>query len=281
MRHLGLLALPIVFLGCVSSQPRVAPVPQSAWRAAADSPRSSEPTTVHRDPVRYQPSTTSLSREQVLAIANKQDPQDAIAEIDRHPLGFPLTNQNIGWFEDRVTPPELVDYLRKRAAVDWQALNTPAPSPSPSTTTPQGYATWEQPAPAEQPSTVYVVESPQPTTVIYQRSYSSSPGYYPSSYYPSTYCGPTYAPSYYGSGSYGGGSVYVGGSITVGRGTYVRPRTSYVYNQSSYTYRPGVPAGVFTHPNHVTQPVRVNTVVRTGNPTVVVQSRGGRGGRGR
>ncbi|MEZ0229573.1 MAG: hypothetical protein ACAI25_13165, partial [Planctomycetota bacterium] len=120
---------------------------------------------------------------------------------------------------------------------------------------------------------------PQPqTTVVYDRGCDSTcgPTYaYGSTYYTSGYSS-GYAPRYYG-----GSTVYVGGSVNFGR-SYVRPRTSYVYNQSSLTYRPGVPAGVFPHRTTYTQPqVRVNTVVRTGNPTVVVQSRGGRGGRGR
>ncbi len=207
MRYLGLLLVPIALVGCARSRPHVATVPASAWHAAGDSPRTSEPVTRHRDPVR-QPSVAALSREQVLEIANRRDPQDAIAEIDRHPLGFALNNQNIGWFEDRVVPPELVDYLRKRGAVDWEALNTPAPSPQPQAD-PDRYATWDQPP--QQP-TVYVVESPRPTTVIYERTYTSS-------YVPPA----CYTPTYYA------GAVYVGGSVSYGYGrSHVSHRSTYV-----------------------------------------------------
>ncbi len=286
MRTLALIVVPLAFVGCVNSRPRVATVPSYAWRANADSPRTLEPVSPapHRDPVRPAPSVNALSKEQVLTLANAKDPQDAIAEIDRHPLAFPLTNENVAWFEDRVVPPELVDYLRKRAAVDWEALNRPAPQQP----EPERYATWEQaPAPAQEPSTVYYVSSPQPrTTVVYNNDpcYSTcGPTYtYGSTYYSSGYAPTYYAPSYYGRTGIGA-TVYVGGSVNYGR-SYVRPRTSYVYNynRSSLTYRPGVPSGVFPHQNRYVQPqVRTNTIVRGGNPTVIVQSRGGRGGRGR
>ena len=85
VRSLALLVVPLTFVGCVSSPHRVSSVPASAWRAAADSPRTLEPTTphVHRDPVRQAPSASALSKEQVLTLANAKDPHEAIDVIGR------------------------------------------------------------------------------------------------------------------------------------------------------------------------------------------------------
>jgi hypothetical protein len=120
--------LPVVLVtGCAlsgcSSSPRVATVSDEAWRAAADSPRTPEPTPPPPEKPSVRSAGQPLTRDEVLEVATIHDAQDAIDEIDRHPLSFPLDEENLAWFESRFAPPELVDYLRKRAEVDWTELH--------------------------------------------------------------------------------------------------------------------------------------------------------------
>jgi hypothetical protein len=169
-----------------------------------------------------------------------KDPADAIAEIDRHPFAFPLNGENLGWFEDRVAPPELIDYLKKRAAVNWEQLSqgaSPAPAPAPSGGF--GYANTAPDAGTPPPTTVYSDPQPTQTTVIYQDPY--------------------YDPYYYG---YGG--VYVYGGYAYG--PYRRYYGPGVVGAAP-VYRPGVAAGLYAGPT-----VRANVVVRGGG------GRGGHGG---
>src|SRR4051812_14885426 len=108
---MALLAIPSV--GCASSQPRRVIVthtmPDARWEPAPGSPRSSYPTRLDYIPRTVQVASMRsgpLTREQVLALATRNDPGDAIAEIDRHPLAFPLDGANLAWFDDRLVAPE-------------------------------------------------------------------------------------------------------------------------------------------------------------------------------
>lgn len=246
MRHLVLPLLAVLLAGCEST-PRVDPVPDSAWRAAEGSPRTSYPTTAsapfasppRRDPARPQASSLALTKEQVLAIATSQDPQEAIAEVDRHPLGFKLTNESLGWFEDRLAPPEFLDYLQKRAAVDWDKL-AQAPSTAPPSQ-PEGgfgYVTPSTPGSDTLPppaTTVYVDNPPPQVSVVYE---SDSPYYYHD------------------------GAIWVWGGFYGSRHWY-RNGYSYYYNRPFYrpNYYTGAQpvAGLYVGPS-------VNATVRTAAP---------------
>ena len=64
-----------------------------------------------------------LSRERVLAIAQREeDPGQAIALLDRRPFSFELDEDALAWFGEQGSPPEVLDYLRKRSKVDWSSL---------------------------------------------------------------------------------------------------------------------------------------------------------------
>jgi hypothetical protein len=247
VRHLVLPLVAVLVAGCASTQ-RVDPVPDSAWRAAEGSPRTSYPTTSsapittpRRDPARSSSSLT-LTKEQVLAIATSQDPAEAIAEVDRHPFAFKLTNENLGWFEDRLAPPEFLDYLKKRAAVDWDRL-----AQAPSTDQPQqleggfGYVTPSTPSSDTLPptTTVYTDSPPPQVTVVYE---NDSPYYYHD------------------------GAIWVWGGFYGARHWY-RNGYSYYYNQPYYRpnyYTGGQPvAGLYVAPG-------VNATVRTAAPQGVV-----------
>lgn len=260
MRPFNLVPAVLVLLasGCVVTH-RVEPVPASAWTATEGSTRTSYPTqAARRDPPR-RTVPDALTKDQVLALASNRDPQDAIAEIDRHPLAFALTKENLGWFEDRVAPPELVDYLKKRAAIDWDALAKAPPAEIQPTTESYAAPSYDSPSygydstPAPQPTTVYV-ESPQPqTTVIYERDYVDPYPYYVGGVYVYGGCyrrgwlRPCYSGNYYYNRGYYPNTYY--------SNTYV--------NRANYNaYAPGPVAGLY--------PTR-STVVRTGNPTVTVQ----------
>jgi hypothetical protein len=220
----SLLLVPLLFVGCTTTYVHRADSQQStstAWHAAPDSQRTDDPVAVapRRDPAPAARSKDALTREQVLDLATKGgDVGDAISEIDRHPLGFPLSKENLGWFEERVAPPELLDYLRKRSAVDWDAL-AQAPLPAPQTAPePAGAPDYPAANPDAQPprTTVYVEETPPPSTVIYEYS---DPYFYGPTFVGGVWI---YGPHYYGRGgyySYGGyryGSGYRGAGVTVG-----------------------------------------------------------------
>lgn len=302
---LRLLVAPLALFvasGCASSSPRrVGTVPDAAWEAAADSPRSSYPTTrvrtIRAD--RGLPAADSpLTREQVLSLANGRDTQDAIAEIDRHPLAFPLDGSNLAWFEDRLIPPEVVDYLKKRAQVDWSAMRPEPPraldpgTPLP----PQGESSGEwadAPAASPPPSTVIVEEAP--STVYYESSPTIIVGtsWYDGCYWRpwrpwyrrgcSTGVGVTYSSGYggvYFSGTYGSYGSGTYGRAYYGRGGYVSPRSqsygTYPYTQGSFVY--AQPRG-FVPPATISRPPAPQTrqsfhsgnqggPVRTSSPTV-------------
>jgi hypothetical protein len=249
IRSTFLAASFLLAAGCTTTT-RVHTVSDSSWQAADGSSRSSYPAS-YGTPRTVQPRARSapkaLSKDDVLALTTHLDAQDAIAEIDRHPLGFPLDDRALGWFEDRLTAPEVVDYLRKRGQVNWDQLaETPAPQ-QPSQDQP-----WAQAQPA-QPSYGYDSTPPapvydQPTTV-----YDQPPAVvYSSSYYDDYYYGRPYGYGYLGIGVYGGGPYYYGGVYRggyYGNGYGVRGGATYRPNTypSPYAgsiYRPGTAAGL-------------------------------------
>jgi hypothetical protein len=246
----------------------VGTVDDEAWIAAADSPRSTSPRTrtIHVGP------SAPLTRDQVLDLANRRDPQDAIAEIDRHALAFPLDRANLAWFEDRVAPPEVVDYLRKRGEVDWQALHRPAteplfvPQPAPeswaeapsaeSFAPPEATPSYAPPSYStySAPQTIYVPQQ-QPTTVVVEQQAE-----------------PTYI---VGGVVYGGAWVYADGGWRRERAYhhyYNAPRVVAPYYgrtlAPTYPYATGSPA--YVTPRTITPPPAVNayTSNRTSAPVV-------------
>ncbi|MCO5169766.1 MAG: hypothetical protein M9894_25800 [Planctomycetes bacterium] len=65
----------------------------------------------------------ALEREDVLALARSHaDPADAIAALDVRRFGFPLDDDALDWFGQQGVDPAVMDYLVKRARVDWDAL---------------------------------------------------------------------------------------------------------------------------------------------------------------
>jgi hypothetical protein len=243
VRYLALV-LPVVLMGCTTTVRT-----HDSWRVSQDdSPRTSEPVPVQgqpvqaarRDPVRPKTAADPLTKEQVLAIAGRLEPAEAIAEIDRHPLAFPLSKENLSWFEDRLVAPELADYLKKRSQVNWEQLAKPAePTPPPPSVIDDSNAQPEQPTYYEPPArrtqtTVYIEPQPQ-TTVVYDT-----------------------APVVYGGVVYVGGGYYYGPRYYGARTYYAPVRTA----APQVVYRPGAPAGLYSN----------TTVVRTGNPTVYVRS---------
>tara|TARA_R110002072_G_scaffold65971_4_gene163091 strand:+ start:936 stop:1235 length:300 start_codon:yes stop_codon:yes gene_type:complete len=62
-----------------------------------------------------------LDREEVVREARKRAPGPAIAYLDRYPFDFELSSE-LSWLRTQEMAPEVVDYLEKRARVDWEAL---------------------------------------------------------------------------------------------------------------------------------------------------------------
>ena len=109
MRALSLVALGLTLVsGCAGFE--------------SDTP---DPTVVRVAPALEPPPAESaeLSREQVLAITQGEaDPADAIATLDVRPFSFQLDDAALAWFGVQGSPPEVLDYLRKRSKVDWSSL---------------------------------------------------------------------------------------------------------------------------------------------------------------
>ncbi len=55
-------------------------------------------------------------------MARAHDSDAAIALLDRHPFTFPLDEAALAWFRAAEVAPPVLDYLSKRARVDWEAL---------------------------------------------------------------------------------------------------------------------------------------------------------------
>jgi hypothetical protein len=69
------------------------------------------------------PRGDALDRPGVLRVAQGHvDPADAIVELDTRRFAFALDDPAIEWFGQQGVDPQVLDYLRKRAAIDWDAL---------------------------------------------------------------------------------------------------------------------------------------------------------------
>lgn len=69
------------------------------------------------------PRGDALDRPGVVRIAQASaDPADAIVELDTRRFAFTLDDAAIEWFRGEGVDSQVLDYLRKRAAVDWDAL---------------------------------------------------------------------------------------------------------------------------------------------------------------
>ncbi|MBL4848693.1 MAG: hypothetical protein JKY65_24490 [Planctomycetes bacterium] len=62
-----------------------------------------------------------LDRDEVLSEAASREPDDAIAFLDRYPFDFDL-EQELEWFRTQEMASEVLDYLSKRARIDWESL---------------------------------------------------------------------------------------------------------------------------------------------------------------
>lgn len=65
----------------------------------------------------------ALDAEGALNVTRRHtDPADAIAELDTHRFAFALDEATLTWFGQQGVDPAVLDYLEKRAKVDWEAL---------------------------------------------------------------------------------------------------------------------------------------------------------------
>jgi len=53
--------------------------------------------------------------------AKKRAADAAIVYLDRYPFDFELSEE-LDWLKTQDLAPEVIDYLEKRARVDWEAL---------------------------------------------------------------------------------------------------------------------------------------------------------------
>jgi hypothetical protein len=78
------------------------------------------------------PGPDALSEAQVLEIARQApDAADAIREIDLRPLAFPLDPEHLDALGREGIDPDVLEYLRRRAKVDWESLRGDIPEPDP------------------------------------------------------------------------------------------------------------------------------------------------------
>lgn len=65
----------------------------------------------------------ALERDAALRLARRQpDPADAIAELDARRFAFALDDATLAWFGQQGVDPAVLDYLKKRAMIDWESL---------------------------------------------------------------------------------------------------------------------------------------------------------------
>ena len=65
----------------------------------------------------------ALDRDGALHVAQRHaDPSDAILELDAHRFEFALDEPALEWFGAQGVEPQVLDYLSKRARVDWESL---------------------------------------------------------------------------------------------------------------------------------------------------------------
>ena len=73
-----------------------------------------------------------LTEDEVLRIARAGSEASAIARLDRHPFSFELDDAGLARLSTAGLRPNVLDYLRKRALIDWETLHDlPEPSPLP------------------------------------------------------------------------------------------------------------------------------------------------------
>lgn len=71
-----------------------------------------------------------LTRKAVLAMAQgKGDPEEIVARLDQQPFDFDLDAAALHWFGQQGIPPDVLDYLRKRSRIDWEAQRGDIPPP--------------------------------------------------------------------------------------------------------------------------------------------------------
>lgn len=69
------------------------------------------------------PRDGELDRDGALRVARRHpDPADAILELDSRRFGFALDDATLEWFGQQGVEPQVLDYLSKRARVDWESL---------------------------------------------------------------------------------------------------------------------------------------------------------------
>lgn len=99
----------------------------AAFLAACGTP---EPRTVKVAPALAPPpaGAEALSQEEVLDLSRRaRDPEDAIKRIDARPLAFPLDEAHLSALGAEGIDPDVLDYLKRRSQVDWEALRGDIP----------------------------------------------------------------------------------------------------------------------------------------------------------
>ncbi len=109
-------ALPLA--ACADPAPVSAPPPPPVEAPAPEPGRPVAPR--HAPPPARGP---GLTRAEVVAVARAaEDPAAAIYDLDLQRFAFALDAEALAWLEGQALAPEVVDYLRKRSRVDWEAL---------------------------------------------------------------------------------------------------------------------------------------------------------------
>lgn len=68
-------------------------------------------------------SSRALSKAEVVAIAKDDNGKGAIARLDLHPFNFELNDASLAELKANELSDNVVDYLEKRAAIDWDQLH--------------------------------------------------------------------------------------------------------------------------------------------------------------
>ncbi|MBI3726057.1 hypothetical protein HY251_19175 [bacterium] len=55
-------------------------------------------------------------------VTHARDTDHAVKSLDEHRLAFALDETTFDWFRENGAAPEVIDYLKKRARVDWDGL---------------------------------------------------------------------------------------------------------------------------------------------------------------
>lgn len=78
------------------------------------------------------PAPGSLTEEQVLELSrSSSEPEEAIRRIDSRPLAFPLDAAHLDALGREGIDPDVLDYLRRRARIDWETLRGDIPNSGP------------------------------------------------------------------------------------------------------------------------------------------------------